>query len=162
LIFVIAGTNERPFDRLMRAVDEIACDKKGYDFVIQRGYSTYSPQHCKYFDFCKSEDFLSYTESADLVISQAGFGSIGHCIKHNKPVILLPREYKYGEAVDKQYELAEYLAGEHNSIICIRDVALLPDAIERLIGVKPVYHYHNRVSDLIGTFIKENFYDEEM
>lgn len=162
MIFVIAGTNTRPFDRLVRAVDEIARDKEGYDFVIQGGYSTYSPQHCRCFDFCKSEDFLSYTESAELVISHAGFGSIGHCIRHNKPVILVPREYEYGEAVDKQYELAEYMAGEHDSILCIRDVSLLSDAIEQLIGVKPVYHHHNCVSDLIGTFIKENFYDEEM
>lgn len=162
MIFVIAGTNTRPFDRLVRAVDEIARDKEGYDFLIQSGYSTYSPQYCRCFDFCKSEEFLSYIRSTDLVISQAGFGSIGHCIKQNKPVILVPREYKYGEAVDKQYELAEYLAGEHDSIICIRDVALLPDAIGRLFGVKPVYHYKNCVSDLINKFIKKKFFDEKM
>ncbi len=161
MIFVIAGTNKKPFDRLIRAIDEIA-KLNQYNFLIQKGYSNYSPTHCKYFDFCKSEDFLSYTESADLIISQAGFGSIGHCISYNKPVILVPREYKYGEAVDKQYELAEYLAGKHDSIICIRDVALLQDAIERLIGVKPVYYHHNCVSDLIDKFIKENFYDEEL
>ena len=162
MIFVIAGTNTRPFDRLLRAVDEIACNKEGYDFLIQSGYSTYSPQHCRYFDFCKGEEFLSYIRSTDLVISQAGFGSIGHCVRHNKPVILVPREYKYGEAVDKQYELAEYMAGEHDSIICIRDVSLLSDAIERLIGVKPVYHYNNCVSDLINKFIKKNFFNEEV
>lgn len=161
LILVITGTDKKPFNRLIKAVDEIAKLNR-YDFLIQKGYSTYSPNHCKYFDFCKNKDFLSYTESADLIISQVGFGSIGHCIKFNKPVILVPKEHKYGESSDKQYELAEYMAGEHDSIICVRDVALLPDAIERLIEAKPVYHYHNCVSDLIDKFIKENFYDEGM
>lgn len=161
MIFVIAGTDKKPFNRLIKAVDEIA-KLNQYDFLIQKGYSTYSPNHCKYFDFCKNEDFLSYTESADLIISQVGFGSIGHCIKFNKPVILVPKEHKYGESSDKQYELAEYMAAEHDSIICIRDVLLLSHTIEQLIGVKPVYRYHNCVPDLINTFINDNFYYEEL
>ena len=110
MIFVTVGTNKRPFNRLIRAVDKIAKVNEKYDFVIQRGYSNYSLQYCRYFDFCKGEEFLAYIDAADLIISQAGFSSIGHCIRHNKPIILVPREYKYGEAVDKQYELAEHLA----------------------------------------------------
>ena len=161
MIFVTTGTSKLPFNRLLQAVDEIA-KVKGYDILVQLGYSTYVPKYCKYYDFCDRKTFLSHIQDAVLVISHSGIGSTGDCIRFNKPIILVPREYKYGEAVDKQYELAEYLAAEHDSIICVRDVALLPETIERLIGVNPIYHYHNCVPDLIDKFIKENFLDEKL
>lgn len=156
MIFVITGTNRRPFDRLVQAVDKIA-ELRGHDFLIQSGYSTFVPKHCKFFDFCDGETFLSYIKASDLVISQAGFGSIGHCIKLNKPVILVPREDEYGEAVDKQYELAEYLASENDSILCVRDVALLCDAIDKLEDSQPAYHHRTKIPRLIEKFIQKNF-----
>lgn len=156
MIFVITGTNRRPFNRLIQAVDRIA-EINQYNFLIQTGYSTYIPTYCNYFKFCDHEKFLSFIETSDLVISQSGFGTIGHCISLGKPIILVPREFKYGEAVDKQYELAEYMAGTNDAILCVRDVSNLQDAIERLQGKRPEYHYKTRIPRLIESFILNNF-----
>jgi len=69
----------------------------------------------------------------------------------------VPREYKYGEAVDKQYELAEYLARTNESILCVRDMLFLERALEHLKDSRPLYQYHTIIPDLISTFIRDNF-----
>ncbi len=156
LIFAVTGTNKRPFNRLVKAVDRIA-GKKEYHFLVQRGYSTYVPKHCGYFDFCNNDMFVSYIQGAEIVICQPGFGSVGYCISHNKPMILVPREHDYGEAVDKQYELAEYLAVQNDSIVCLRDMKQLPEAIEKLKCTFPKYDYHTKIPVLIEDFMLRNF-----
>lgn len=156
MIFVITGTNTRPFNRLLFAVDSLA-EMGKYDFVVQTGYSTFIPRNCKHFDFCDGDKFISYLNDAEIVIAHSGFGSIGHCISHNKPLILVPREYKYGEAVDKQYELAEYLAGQNESILCVRNVLFLEPAIEKLKNSRPIYQYYTIIPSIISKFIKNNF-----
>jgi UDP-N-acetylglucosamine transferase subunit ALG13 len=156
LIFVITGTNTRPFNRLLVAVDSLAQTGR-FDFVVQTGYSTFIPKHCRHFDFCDGDKFIAYINDADIVITQAGFGSVGHCIRHNKPLILVPREYKYGEAVDKQYELAEHLARTNESMLCVRNMLFLERALEHLKYTRPLYQYHTIIPDLISTFIRDNF-----
>jgi UDP-N-acetylglucosamine transferase subunit ALG13 len=138
------------------AVDSLA--KTGrFDFVVQTGYSTFIPKNCRHFDFCDGTKFISYINDAEIVITQPGFGSVGHCIRRNKPLILVPREYKYGEAVDKQYDLAEYLARNNESIICVRNMLFLERAIENLKDSRPLYHYYTIIPDIISKFIRNNF-----
>jgi UDP-N-acetylglucosamine transferase subunit ALG13 len=48
---------------------------------------------------------------ARVVISHAGSGSILTALRHNKPLIVMPRRHKYGEAIDDhQLELADALS----------------------------------------------------
>jgi len=68
----------------------------------------------------------------------------------------VPRELKYSEAVDKQYELAEYLADQHESIICVRDMSLLLGAIDIIRTVTVHYDYRTKIPDLIDDFIAQN------
>ena len=52
MIFVTVGTHEQPFDRLVKYIDELV--KVGEikeEVVIQAGYSTYEPVHCKWRKF---------------------------------------------------------------------------------------------------------------
>ncbi len=156
LIFVITGTGKQPFNRLIRAIDWVA-EFSESDFLVQSGYSTYVPRHCKHFPFCKNETFLSYIKASELIISHPGFGSIGHCIKHNKPMILVPREQKYGEVGHDQHELAEYLADQNDAILCLRDMKLLPEAIEEIKYSSPKYDYHTKIPVLIDDFVQRNF-----
>ena len=45
MIFVTVGTHEQPFDRLVKAIDELKRDQLITDDIfIQTGYSTYSPK----------------------------------------------------------------------------------------------------------------------
>jgi UDP-N-acetylglucosamine transferase subunit ALG13 len=155
LIFVSVGTPNRPFNRLIEGVDVIA-DKLHEKIIAQIGYATYVPKRYEYFRFCSHENMLHYIRSASIVVCQAGFGIIGNCIRLNKPIILVPREFKYGEAIDKQYELAEYLASRHDSIVCLRDTTFLYDTINSLRNITVKYDYKTNIPFMINNFIFAN------
>lgn len=155
MIFVSVGTNTKPFNRLIEGVDRVA-NEIDEEIMIQTGHSTYIPEKCKYFKFCDNKDMLSHIQNASVIIAHTGFGVIGDSIKYNKPMILVPRELKYSEAVDKQYELAEYLADQHESIICVRDMSLLLGAIDIIRTVTVHYDYRTKIPDLIDDFIAQN------
>jgi UDP-N-acetylglucosamine transferase subunit ALG13 len=156
LIFVSVGTPDKPFNRLIEGVDSIA-DVVDENILIQTGHSTYVPEKCEFFKFCSQEEMLSHIRDASIIISQAGFGIIGNAIMFSKPMILVPREKDLGEAVDKQDELAEFLSSQHDSIVCIRDVTLLPKAIQDIRNLKVEYNYKSIIPELIDEFIIRTF-----
>lgn len=156
MIFAITGTGKQPFNRFIRAIDR-ASEISETDFLVQLGHSTYIPTHCKYFYFCNNDIFISHIKNAELIITHPGFGSIGHCIQNNKPIILVPREQKYGEIGHNQIELAEYLAAQNDAIFCVRDIKMLPEAIKNAKNSFPKYDYHTNIPVLIENFVQMNF-----
>lgn len=49
MIFVTVGTHEQPFDRLVKAVDELKRDGIITEEVImQTGFSIYEPKYCEW------------------------------------------------------------------------------------------------------------------
>jgi UDP-N-acetylglucosamine transferase subunit ALG13 len=156
LIFVSVGTQDKSFNRLIEGVDRIAheIDER---IVVQIGNSSFIPKRCDFFRFCTYEELLSHIAQARLVISQAGFGIIGNSIRLSKPMILVPREMKFGEAVDRQYELAEYLAGSNESILCVRNIDLLAEAIHSLNNVHVSYNYSTSIPQIIDNFLIDTF-----
>lgn len=97
MIFVTIGTQE-PFDRLIKAVDEIAAEVGPETKVIaQVSYANYQAQHMKTFDFLSPGEFEKYFSEADLIVSHAGMGTIISALVKEKPLIILPRLIKYHE-----------------------------------------------------------------
>jgi UDP-N-acetylglucosamine transferase subunit ALG13 len=156
LIFVSVGTNERPFNRLIAAVDQLA-EHSPDSFLIQTGHSTYQPRFAAYFYFGSIEKMQECIRTAELVISQAGFGIIGDCIAAKKKLILVPREKKYGEAVDNQVELADYLGQMNVGILYIQDLSKLADSIEQQKNSRTRYCFETRIPLLIKDTIHEQF-----
>lgn len=154
LIFVSVGTNTRPFDRLVRAVDEAAPHFEE-ELIVQLGYSSYCPAHVQWIEFCNPEELDDYVKACRLLICHAGFGIIGSGIRLQKPMILVPRELQLGEAVNPQYELAEYLASQEENIHVIRDLTRLRDTIEVALQLKktPIYHYKTDIPSCIFSFV---------
>lgn len=154
MIFVTVGTSELSFDRLIKQVDAEAklTDEK---FIIQKGFSPYIPKYAEYFDFDGRDKMLDLIKKAEIVITHAGFGILGDCIKQNKRIIVVPREKKYNESVNPQFELAEYLAKTITGIIYIRDVKKLGNAINQIMTVTPSYHFTNKIPELIQNFIDQ-------
>ena len=157
MILVTVGTLDKPFDRLVKGIDQIA-NIAGEKILAQIGCSSYIPEHCDYFRFCEREEMLSYIQKASIIISQAGFATIGNTIRFSKPLIIVPREAKYGEAIDKQYELAEYLASTCESILCVRDVSRLANAIKEIRNVNVSYNFSTTIPDIINEFITDTFF----
>ena len=50
MIFVTVGTHEQPFTRLVEYMDKWA-ETHDEEVVIQSGFSTYEPKHCKWQHF---------------------------------------------------------------------------------------------------------------
>ena len=152
MIFASVGTNGLAFDRFVIAIDKLA-RLTSEDVLIQIGNSNYKPKIAKYFDYCPRNKLLTYIKLSRVVIAQAGFGIIGDCIRQNKPLILIPRERKFGEAVDKQIELAEYLAKNVAGIICVTDVSQLPEVLNQVSKIHPQYRFKTKIPAMVKSYI---------
>lgn len=156
LIFVTVGTCDKSFDRLIKAVDDLAA-RLSEEVVIQIGISKYLPQNATYFGFCPPHEMESLIDRADLIIAHAGFGNIGQCISKQKRIILVPREKRFDDAIDNQVELAEYLAERSRGIICLRDVAKLSEAFIEIKNITPCYQFTNHIPELVHDFLNRKF-----
>lgn len=96
MIFVTVGT-QFPFDRLVRVVDEWAGRVGRRDVVAQIGPSDFAPKHLKYQEFVSPVEFADYMNSASLVISHAGMGTILSALGLGKPILVMPRLARYNE-----------------------------------------------------------------
>lgn len=101
MIFVTVGTHEQPFDRLVEAVDGLK--GKGIipgDVFIQTGYSSYVPRFCDFSDFIGFNEMIERIQSADIVITHGGTGSIMLVLYNGKIPVVMPRQGTYNEHID--------------------------------------------------------------
>lgn len=95
MILVTVGT-QLPFDRLIKAVDEIA-PSLSCKVVAQIGEGTYQPRNIEWHKFIAPVMFDELFEATDLAVSHAGIGSVLTARRHGKPIILFPRRAANGE-----------------------------------------------------------------
>ena len=96
MIFVTVGT-QLPFDRLIRAIDEIVPDLANEEVIAQTNGGNYMPHHIKVCSYVCTEDFDKLMDRARLIISHAGTGTIISALKKKKPIIIMPRLAFLGE-----------------------------------------------------------------
>jgi UDP-N-acetylglucosamine transferase subunit ALG13 len=108
MIFVTVGTNEAPFDRLLKAVAGLVLEE---ELVVQRGSSAVPIPHARCFESLPFEELLDYARAARVVIAHAGVGSVLALVSAGKRPIVLPRLHRFREAVDDhQLEFGRRLA----------------------------------------------------
>ncbi|WP_215191813.1 glycosyltransferase [Exiguobacterium sp. s7] len=110
MIFVITGTQNFQFNRLINYVERICVDKNvlyGHeDFFIQYGSSLKPSEDIVGKDFMKSDEMRKMIENADVIICHAGTASIVESLILHKKVIVVPRKKEFKEHVDNhQYEI---------------------------------------------------------
>lgn len=129
MIFGTVGTHTAPFDRLVRALDGYA-GQTAEKVIIQIGHATYEPISAEWFRMTNSEHMAACMRDADLVVTQAS-DSMLEAIRARKPVVAVPRQRRFGEAIDDhQLELARKVAATFG-IVVIEDVADLDSALWR-------------------------------
>ncbi|TVZ27531.1 UDP-N-acetylglucosamine transferase subunit ALG13 [Gillisia sp. Hel_I_86] len=96
MIFVTVGTQE-PFDRLIKAVDEIIPELEDQEIIVQAPMKSYKPIHFKTFKFIDPIKYNMIFNRADFIISHAGMGTILSAMTTGKTLIIMPRLIKYGE-----------------------------------------------------------------
>jgi UDP-N-acetylglucosamine transferase subunit ALG13 len=128
MIFVTVGTNSWDFTRLIKEMDRIA-GKIDEEVIMQISHIEYKPKNAKYFSFASNEEIEELYKNARVVVSHAGVGCIISTLKHNKPIIVVPRRKEYGEHFDDhQVDIARELERE-GKISVVWDVRELGEAL---------------------------------
>ncbi|GGM86331.1 glucosyl transferase [Dyadobacter beijingensis] len=96
MIFVTIGT-QAPFDRLIKAIDEIAPQLNGERVVAQVFESSYQVKNLETVGFLSPDEFNTYFDEARLVVAHAGMGTIISALTQAKPLLILPRLASMGE-----------------------------------------------------------------
>jgi UDP-N-acetylglucosamine transferase subunit ALG13 len=117
MILVTVGMHNHPFDRLVKAADEMAAAVEER-VIIQRGVSRYEPRFCDSFDFVDEATMQGWLSEARVVIAHGGAGSILRTLEADKGLVLVPRRKCFGEIIDDhQLELTEALARQGRAVV---------------------------------------------
>ena len=146
MILVILGTQDKTFDRLLKAIEkQIKLGNLEGDVIVQAGSTKYESKYMKIFDYIPMEQFDEYIKEADLVIAHGGVGTILSSIRKNKKVIAVPRLSKYKEHEnDHQLEIVSEFT-KRGYIIPSYDLKKLDEAIKKIKEFEPKkYRSNNR------------------
>lgn len=156
MILVTLGTQDKSFERLLKAIDKEI--KKGNikdEVVVQAGYTRYKSKDMKIFDYVSQEELNKYIKKCKFMITHAGVGSILNGIENGKKIIVVPRLSKYKEHHnDHQVEIAEEFSKE-GYVIYLENINELDKTIKGINKFKPRKLVHNE--EIINTI--EEFID---
>ena len=132
MIFVTVGTHEQPFNRLVKAVDELKRDGViTEDVIMQTGFSTYEPKYCQWSKLIPYQQMVKNVEDARIVITHGGPASFVMPLQIGKTPIVVPRQKKYDEHVnDHQVEFARNVSERMGTIIPVEDISDLGKIIK--------------------------------
>jgi UDP-N-acetylglucosamine transferase subunit ALG13 len=127
MILVTVGTNEQPFDRLVRAVEPLELDEL---LIVQHGSCSTRGGRGRWVDFLSFEELEGLMRQARLVVAHAGVGSIMVARRCGQRPIVVPRRLHLGEAVDDhQLPIARRLHAS-GVVELVEDPATLQEIIE--------------------------------
>jgi len=130
MIYVTIGTHPVPFDRLIAAMEAFA-RTTSEEVIIQAGMSEIPFQYARHLTFVSWDESRRYIESARVVVSHAGVGTLIDAISVNARIIVWPRLASYGEAAnDHQMEIAHVLS-EQKRVIMVNNAEELVAALRR-------------------------------
>ena len=159
MIFIILGTQKFQLKRLLNEIEVLI--KKGIlkdEVIAQTGFTDFSSDNIKCYDYLDKKDFDKYISEADLIITHSGVGSIITAISYNKPVIVYPRLKKYKEHVDDHQKDIANAFEKKGFVLCCNE----EDDLETLIIKSKTQIFEkyvsgtDRIVSIIEGFLKEN------
>ena len=132
MIFVTVGTHEQPFNRLVKAVDDLKRDGViTEDVIIQTGFSTYEPKYCHWSKLRPYKQMIENVKNARIVITHGGPASFIMPLQIGKTPIVVPRQHKFNEHInDHQVEFARNVSERMGTIIDVEDIFKLGTIIK--------------------------------
>lgn len=154
MILILLGTQDKPFERILKAVSkEIDKGNIKEKVVAQTGCTLFSHEKIKTFDFTTKEEIEELIKKARIIITHAGVGTIIECIENDKKVIVVPRLKKYGEHTnDHQLQITKEFS-EKKYVLPLYDTRKLSDVLEKSKKFKPQKYESN--SEKFKLSIKE-------
>ena len=131
MIFVTVGTHEQPFNRLIECMDKLIEDGTiNEEVVIQSGYSTYEPKHCKWQKLFPYTEMKKNVAEARIVITHGGPSSFIMPLQIGKTPIVVTRKFEFNEHVNNhQVDFCNAVANRMGTIIVLEDVEKLGEII---------------------------------
>jgi UDP-N-acetylglucosamine transferase subunit ALG13 len=158
MVFVTAGT-QLPFDRLVEAIDNIAAEYIGVKFIVQALKSNYKAKNIEVVSFLSSVDFANAFNNAELIISHAGMGTIISALEKKKPIIVMPRLFRFNEhrndhqlGTARQMDLGGYVyVAYHEGELMTTFKKMWPNdlKIRNVIGDEPSKEFIKSLDDYI-------------
>lgn len=159
MIFVTLGTQDKSFERLLQAVDRLIADGViREDVIAQTGFTRFSSDRMKVFDYVPMDSFSKYIEECSLLITHGGVGSILAGCTAKKKVIAVARKKEYDEhESDHQMQIVKEFDQRGYIIGCL-DVSDLAAAYKKVQEFTPVEYQSNnsKICELIVNFIEKN------
>ena len=120
MIFVTVGTQDKPFTRIIKGVEDAVLSGAITDEVIvQAGNTKYTSEVLNILNYVPFDKFNEYVEKADIIITHGGVGSILNALKLKKKIIALPRLAKFGEHVnDHQLQVIQKMTKDGYILSC--------------------------------------------
>ena len=149
MIFVTVGTHEQPFNRLVEYIDNLVGEGViTEEVVMQTGYSTYEPKHCKFGKLIPYQEMIKNVQDARIVITHGGPASFIMPLQFGKIPVVVPRQKKFNEHVnDHQLEFSKAVAQRQKNIIVVEDI----DNLEKI-----VLDYEKLCTDLNDGILSNN------
>lgn len=121
MIFVSVGSENFPFDRLLKELDRLIENGLIKDKVwAQIGCATYRPQYYEYSSFISFEEMKVRIKTSDMLIMHAGVGSTLLCFSLKKIPIIVPRKVSLREHLDDhQVEFAQKLKSARRACVAL-------------------------------------------
>ncbi len=144
MVFVILGTQDKTFERLLEYIDKnVKLGNIKGEVVVQAGQTKYESKNMKILQLIPMAEFKKYIESCDYIITHGGVGSILDGLNASKKIIAVPRLAKYGEHVnDHQVQIIDEFASKGYILSC-NDLDKLGDVISKLKDFKPKKYESN-------------------
>lgn len=158
MIFVSLGTNDKSFERLLKAIDkEIQLGNIKDKVIAQSGYTKYSSKNMDVFDLMPMDKFNKCINDCDILITHGGVGTILDGLKKGKKIIAFPRLSKYQEHVnDHQVEIIDEFY--NSGFILTGKVNEVSSLIKECSSFNPKsyksnnYKFNKLISDTIDSF----------
>ena len=96
MIFVTVGT-DLPFDRMIKVIDHWASEHKSEQVFAQIGNGAWKPKHMKYVNLMTPYEYDIHINTAELIISHAGMGTILTALLKGKHILVMPKRACLGE-----------------------------------------------------------------
>ena len=160
MIFVTLGTQDKTFERLLKAIDKsIEKGEIKEKVIVQAGNTKYESKNMEILDLISPDKFQQLVDECNLLITHGGVGSILSAVKQGKKVIAAPRLKKYNEHVnDHQKQIIKEFAKD-GYIIELEDMDKLGEALQKAKKFKPKKfksHTKEMITLVEGIIEKEN------
>lgn len=158
MILVTLGTQDKAFERLLKAIDkQVELGNIKDKVIVQAGFTKYESDNMEVFDLISMKKFDELMDEASLVITHGGVGSILGALRKDKKVIAIPRLSKYKEHTnDHQKQIVEEFV-KRGYILTCKNLSKINETIKESKKFKPT-KYESSNNQMINTIT--NFIDK--